>query len=327
MANGIVKKEVLDTVTQGKDSFLARLPADVDKERFYLGLCTVLQKTPNLLQCDPKSVLLAAYEAAECGCDLSPARAQGWLIPFGNQATFMPSYRHFIQTAYKTGCVKAFNSEVVYSKDKFKIFFAPVRNIIHEPNMGDRGEPVGAYAVIQFTDGHIDFEYMTKDEIENHRKHSKMPQSLMWKDFWNEGARKTPIRVLAKRLPLTNPGMENLAAAIEKDAQADADPIIPGVLEAEPVQGNGHAEAPATSDFSPEANTVYYEVGRMLTTITGATNRLPLGKMKAVGLRIDKGTKVWSIPGSLTDDFLELCKTENLAAVEKQGAKEFGLTP
>ena len=70
---------------------------------------------------------------------------------------------------------------------------------------------VSAYAVVEFTSGAIDWEYCDRTLIDRHRKHSRQPDSLMWREFWEEGWRKTPIRILAKRLPLTNPGMERLA--------------------------------------------------------------------------------------------------------------------
>jgi RecT family len=66
---------------------------------------------------------------------------------------------------------------------------------------GDRGEKIGAYGLIEFVDGTIEFEYMTAEQIERRRKHSRQPSGMLWTTFWEEGWRKTPIRNLFKRIP------------------------------------------------------------------------------------------------------------------------------
>jgi recombination protein RecT len=178
-----------------------------------------------LADCDPNSVLLAACEAAEVGCNLAPSLALGWLIPYKPEVQFQPSYRFFIQKAYETREVKTFFAEVVYESDKFIREYAPKKNLFHAP--GETEGPrsyataIGAYAFIEFTDGTIDWEWLTKDQIERHRKHSKNANSIMWTSFWEEGWRKTPIRVIAKRLPMKNRDFEGLVEMINKDTDRD----------------------------------------------------------------------------------------------------------
>src|SRR5579872_6347279 len=148
---------------------------------------------------------------------------------------------------------------------------------------------------------------MTKADIEKHRQHSKQPNSLMWKDFWSEGARKTTVRALSKRLPQTNPAMERLAEIIEKDAQQDADPIIPGMLEVEepisaaPTNGSAQStEPPQTAPPKHGAVTIY--IGKMLTFLGGQVkDKFKAAELKALGLRIGEDEKKeWTIPASLT---------------------------
>src|SRR5277367_6093538 len=98
------KNKVVTFLTARKEALIKRLPQGIDPERFYLGIMTAIQKSQatskpgqSLADCDPNSVLLAAYDAAEVGCSLSPALAHGWLINYGGQAQFQPSYRFFIQ--------------------------------------------------------------------------------------------------------------------------------------------------------------------------------------------------------------------------------------
>ena len=145
-----------------------------------MQLATAVQKNPDLLGCDPGSLLLAAYEAAEFGVSLSPTLQLGYLIPYKGRAQFQISWRGLVQKAYQTGCVKTLFAEVVHVNDKFERQYAPKRNLFHAPPDGDRGKAIGAYSLVEFTSGAIDWEYCDKERIEKHRKHSKMPDSLMW---------------------------------------------------------------------------------------------------------------------------------------------------
>lgn len=236
----LAKRTFAEVLVERRKDFEGRLPQGMSVDRFMYGVRTAIQKVPKLEECDPRSLFLAAYEAAECGCDLSPSRAMGWIIPYGNQATFQPSYRHFIQMAYKSGIVKSFFAECVYANDKFRIAYAPQRTVVHEPHtdangipapISERGERRGAYALIEFTDGHFDFIYCDEETIDKHRKHSKQPDSLMWTKFANEGACKTAIRLLFKRLPEKNEALIRVADIVARDEENTEERVTPGMVE------------------------------------------------------------------------------------------------
>lgn len=216
---------VLEKLNQAKGNIVARLPQSTDKQRFFLGIMTAIQKNAALAKCNPQSVLLAAYDAAEVGCDLSPSLALGWLIPYGEECNFQPSYRFFIQRAYDTGEVKSFFAEVVYADDVFERQFAPRRNLNHmpgkKPELRVKDNAIGAYALVEFTDDTLDWEYLTKEQIDRHRDKSKQKNSMKWVDFWEEGWRITAIRVLAKRLPLKGEEFQKLVAHVNRDAESD----------------------------------------------------------------------------------------------------------
>ena len=220
----LANRPVLEKLASAKPQLLARIAANsgLDQEKFYLGVMTCVQKLPKLLECDPASVLLAAYDAAEAGCSLSPSLQLGWLIPYGKDAQFQASYRFFIQKAHKSGLISAFFAEVVYENDQFNRQFAPKRNLFHAPpETGDRGKPIGAYALVEFVSGAMDWEYIEEERIQRHRRASKAPGSLMWTTFWEEAWRKTAVRILSKRLPQQNEAMEQLAELITRDEQRD----------------------------------------------------------------------------------------------------------
>jgi recombination protein RecT len=230
----IVKRPVVQLIKDSASEFAKRLPAKADATKWMMQLATAVQKSPDLLNCEPASLLLAAYEAAELGVSLSPTLQLGYLIPYGKTAQFQISWRGLVQRAYETGTVRSFYAEMVYQNDKFERQYAPKRNLFHSPGEGDRGEEIGAYALVEFKDETIDWEFADKALIERHRKHSRQPDSLMWSKFREEAWKKTAIRILAKRLPLSNPGMEAWADVIERDANLELEPEAAGRLELEP---------------------------------------------------------------------------------------------
>jgi recombination protein RecT len=325
----ITKRPMLDAIVENKAKFAARLPAGFDAEKFTLGVTTAIQKNPDLLLCDPKSVILAAYDAAELGISLSPALALGWLIPYKTQCVFQVSYRGLMQKARETKEVKNFFAEVVYECDKFERQFAPKRNLFHAPGDEDariKGNVIGAYAFIEFIDGTIDWEYLTTEQIERRRKHSKNPNSLMWATFWEEGYRKTPIRVLWKRLPLTNQSMERLAEAIAREADIEAEPEPAGRLEIEPdpITKPPKANIPPASyppELHPDAEvvtkpiSVFYHVGKEITLLKGDVKKI-VDRLPKIGAKYSKEYGAWAMPAARTYELVELLQQSEVTFAE-----------
>jgi recombination protein RecT len=329
----LAKRPLVQLIQDSAAEFAKRLPATVDATRWAMQLATAVQRNADLLECDPRSLLLAAYEAAELGVSLSPTLQLGYLIPYKGKVQFHISWRGLVQKAYESGCVKAFFAEVVYANDKFERQYAPKRNLFHAPADGDRGEPIGSYALVEFLSGAIDWEYCDKALIERHRKHSKQPDSLMWTQFHEEAWRKTPTRILAKRLPLTNPGMEALAEAVARDKETEIEPEERpmGRLEFEEVAPVS-AEKPANfedmraipekkareigSQRQPEAVTeMFFEVGTETTTVSGKTVHLR-DELPRIGAKWDGNARVWRMPAARTDELVKACEGKQIRAVE-----------
>jgi recombination protein RecT len=307
ITTALAKPPVIQVIKDSATEFAKRLPPGMDATRWMMQLATAVQKNPELLACEPRSLLLAAYEAAELGVSLSPTLQLGFLIPYKGRVQFQISWRGLVQKAFESGCVKTVYAEVVYATDIFTRQFAPKRNLIHAPQEGDRGEPIGAYALVEFTNGLIDWEYCDKALIERHRKHSKQPDSLMWTHFREEAWRKTAIRILAKRLPLTNPGMEALAEAVEQDS--DAEPI--GRIELDPdsvlLTPTPAAEVPQIAPESRQGDNtpVLFEVGETFTIVSGHTLHIK-DELPKIGGKWDSDARVWRMPAARTHELISL---------------------
>jgi len=317
----IIKKPVVSLIKESASEFAKRLPAGTDATKWTMQLATLVQKNADLLSCDPGSLLLAAYEAAELGLSLSPTLQLGYLIPYNGRARFQISWRGLVQLAHQTGYIRAFYAEVVYENDKFERQYAPKRNLFHTPAESDRGEEIGAYALVEFKDGSIDWEWADKELIERHRQHSKQPDSLMWSKFYEEAWKKTAIRILAKRLPLSNPGMEALAEVVERDAQEHSKPGPAGRLELEadsPLTGPQFAEKASeiASARIPGGNTeVFYQVGKEITTVYGRTMALK-DVLPKLGARWYPEPREWRMPAVRTHELLEACEEKQISVAE-----------
>ncbi|MCU1316966.1 MAG: RecT protein [Candidatus Acidoferrum typicum] len=328
----IIKRPVVQLIKDSAAEFAKRLPATMDATRWAMQLATAVQKNPDLLACEPGSLLLAAYEAAELGVSLNPTLQLGFLIPYNGKAQFQISWRGLVQRAYQTGCVRAFFAEVVFKNDKFERQFAPKRNLFHAPADGDRGEELGAYALVEFKDGSIDWEFCDKALIERHRKHSKQPDSLMWSKFHEEAWRKTAIRILAKRLPLSNPRMEALAEVVERDAHDDMELEPTGRLELaadSPLSTPQFAEkaAEVASARVPGGGNaaVFYQVGKEITIVYGRTQGLK-DLLPKLGAKWYPEPREWRMPAARTHELLEACEEKQIpiaeVAAEKSKAPE-----
>src|SRR6185437_14814808 len=68
---------------------------------------------------------------------------------------------------------------------------------------GERGKPIGAYAIAKFKDGSDPvFEVMDLSAIERVRGVSRSKNNGPWVQWWDEMARKTVFRRLSKWLPM-----------------------------------------------------------------------------------------------------------------------------
>jgi recombination protein RecT len=320
------KMPVVQLIKDSASEFAKRLPSTIDATRWVMQLATAIHKNPDLLECEPRSLLLAAYEAADLGVSLSPALQLGYLIPYKGRAQFQISWRGLVQRAYLTGCIKAFFAEVVFANDQFERQYAPKRNLFHAPAEGDRGEAIGAYALVEFKDGTIDWEFCDRALINRHRRHSRQPDSLMWRDFHEEAWRKTAIRILAKRLPLSSPGMEALAEVIERDAQADAEPEPSGKLELEPesvlLSSTPAERAPQIAPGARQKDNtkVFFEVGEKLTVVSGQTLHIK-DDLPKLGAKWDSEARVWHMPAARTDELVAVCQARQVCAVEVGAGK------
>lgn len=208
-ANPIAKlQEQFDT---RESSFKAALPAHIPVERFMRVVMTATQRNPDLVAADRVSLFNSALLAAQDG--LLPDGREGALVIYntkkGDQwvksVQWMPMIAGILKKCRNSGELSSVEAHTVHANDKFSYRIGIDEQPVHEPDwFGDRGAVVGVYAVAKLKDGTRVSEIMGKVEIEKVRAISKSKDKGPWVDWWEEMARKTVLRRLSKRLPISS---------------------------------------------------------------------------------------------------------------------------
>ncbi len=197
-------------LTERRDEFRAILPPHCTLDRFYGILITAVIKNNELLNADRASFFLAARFAAQDGL-LPDGRDAAFVIYSTKQkdgtykpaVQYMPMIAGIFKKMRNTGELSTISAHVVYENDEFDYCLGDEEYIKHKPQMANRGKPICAYAIAKTKDGAIYREVMGVADIETIRSKSKSKAFGPWVDFWDEMARKTIIRRLSKRLPMS----------------------------------------------------------------------------------------------------------------------------
>lgn len=198
------------------------LPANMSYETLRRMAFVAAVKNPAIVDCTQASLMLALMEAGRLG--LYPDGRMAAIVPYKQVATLLPMYQGLAELAYGTGKVKSIRCQEVYSKDKFALRMGhPSEPISHEPFLGpaaERGDVLGAYALIELTTGGLIPEWMALDEIEGIRNRSVAYQRGGGPWFTDVAAmrRKTVLRRAIKYAPKS--AELQRALSLEDDAES-----------------------------------------------------------------------------------------------------------
>jgi len=193
------------------------LPKHMTADRLARIATTEIRKVPKLAACDQTSFLGAIMQCAQLGLEPGGALGHAYLIPFdkrqkvngrwetvGTEAQLIIGYRGMIDLARRSGQILSISARTVHVNDKFSYAYGLEETLDHVPSeSGDRGELTHVYAVARLKDGGVQFEVMSRADVEKVRALSKAGSSGPWVDHFDEMAKKTVIRRLFKYLPVS----------------------------------------------------------------------------------------------------------------------------
>lgn len=237
-STAVAVREVKALLDKAAPEFSRALPAHVPPERFRRIAETAILNNPDVLQANRRSLMSAVIKAAQDG--LPPDGRQAALVVFrtkaGPQVQYMPMVAGLLRLARNSGQLAGIVAEVVHENDTFDReptnFEAPVTH--RPPTLGQpRGKPMGVYALAKLKDGTLVLEVLDLAQIDQVRQVSRAKDAGPWVSWWSEMARKTAIRRLLKRLPMStdrDDDMVHRVAARDDDwagPQIDAPPVTP----------------------------------------------------------------------------------------------------
>lgn len=206
--NEVAKKQetkfsvVLSEKLNSEEVSLA-LPEGFNKPRFVQNCLSLLNEKPELAKYGQAQVIGGLIKGAYLGLDFYSQEC--YLVPFGNQLSFMPGYKGDMKLArkYSIRQIKDIYAKLVRDGDFFE-------EIIEngEPSINFKAQPfntgkiIGAFAVVLYKDGGMEYETMNIDDLENTRNQSKAKNSPAWKNFTGQMYKKTVIHRLCNTIDL-----------------------------------------------------------------------------------------------------------------------------
>lgn len=180
------------------------LPSHISHDRFKRIAANAIASTPDLRKCmdsNPGKVLTALLQCAQDG--LLPNGREAALVAYGGDLTYIPMISGVLKRMRQSGEVKSVRARIVHENDEFEIIYGDDERFDHKPAMSERGEPVGAYAIIELADGEVYREWMDKAEIEKVKQAAKAKKGPWSGSFELEMWRKTVLKRAAKYCPMS----------------------------------------------------------------------------------------------------------------------------
>lgn len=229
-----------------------------------LRLCiNAVHKTPDLMKCDPKTVLGAMMASAALDLEPNTVQQQAFLIPYARNkkvgddwvkvydCQFQIGARGFRTLAYRSPRISSIEAGSIRVGDHFKNRIGRGGGFEYEMSLTERGALTGAWSYVTLADGGELTCVLPLDEVMKIRARSETFRSLTaaiekassdkdraraeaklaetpWVMWFEDMAAKSATKKHAKQLPLE--GAPQLAVAADLDNAADAGGLDLGAL-------------------------------------------------------------------------------------------------
>ncbi len=223
--------KALELIRQNEKAVFKLLANSDYKMSFFANSIELhLRANPKLLNCTPQSIVSCILLSAQMGV----LPGQGNLIhfvPYGTECKPIIGYNGLRDLAERSGKVKDSVSHLVFANDEFEIDYSKEPPFTHKVcTSKERGELIGAYALIYKTNGMTKIEWMPKAEIDAVRNRSKAKDNGPWVTDYNEMAAIRPLRRALKKEKLSL----LIDKAIELENRAEEGKSIRDFIDLEP---------------------------------------------------------------------------------------------
>lgn len=223
-------------------------------ERFMQAAVTTFRNTPGLARCTEDSILGGLFTAAQLGLEVGGPRGLCYLVPYGQEATFVLGYRGLVELFYRTGQITKVDAFLIREGDRFerKWDLAHGRVFDWAPGGNDEAPWVGVVAYVLTRDGEILWEHLTKAEVLKRRptKWTKGP----WETWEEQMVLKTGLKALQRTVrQSTDDRSLQFAITADETVQRRVSGVEEHVVERVPVQGELPVAAGPEPDETPMA--------------------------------------------------------------------------
>lgn len=184
------------------DSKINAMPKGFNKTRFVQNAMTVLLDTKGVENCRPMSIARTILKGAFLGLDFFSKEC--YAIPYGNELQFQTDYKgeKKLVKKYSIRPILDIYAKLIRKGDEFTEKITDGKQSIDfKPLPLNNNEIIGAFAVVLYKDGGMEYEVMSTAEIEDIRNNfSKQKNSLMWTKTPGEAYKKTVLRRLTKQI-------------------------------------------------------------------------------------------------------------------------------
>ena len=217
--------------------FARALGNAVPSARFTRIARSAVMGSPDLAALDRPSLFKAIMQAAQDGLVLDGKEAA--VIPFKGKAQYIPMVAGLVKKMRQHGGFANLSHGIIYKGEvdsgAFEYMMGDNEYLHHKPTLwGDRGEPVGAYAIVTTKEGQKFRAVLTKEQILKRRDAGRAGSGGPWGSWAEEMWIKTAIKAVYKIAP--NSGdesgvLDQVFAADDGDDEpvvtADAPPAKP----------------------------------------------------------------------------------------------------
>jgi phage RecT family recombinase len=205
------------------------LPQNIAPEKFTRVVLTAVQQNPDLLNADRKSLFMACMQAA--GDGLLPNGNEAAMVVYrtksGNVAKYMPMVAGILKKVRNSGELLSICCNVVREGEEFKRWVDENGDHLnHTPSFSTNKNIIAVYAIAKTKDGGSYIEVMSEEDVERVRNSSKAKDSGPWSDWWDAMAKKTVIRRLSKKLPMSS-DLEEVIRRDDEDYEFPIHPALP----------------------------------------------------------------------------------------------------
>ena len=244
-----------------KPQLALALPKHLSADRMSRLALTAFSTSPQLRDCDMKSIAASIMTAGQLG--LEPGvNGAGFLIPYGKTCTFVPGWKGLVDLVARSGRGTVY-SGVIFKDQQYTFIDGARRDLIihNETDLDDPDDITHAFAIGWVKDASMPIiELWRVSKIAKHRdKYNKVGKKHYSFRDWEMYCRKVPLLQVLKYMPCSIEVANAMAVSHASEAGRSANIEDGIVIDIEPSEQSTSRKTDIASRFtqsSPEAGEV-----------------------------------------------------------------------